>query len=223
MSCFLEVLQGSLWVEREMELVAPAELETRLRQRIVANGSTWMALRQVGCMSGNLVGDDTCAYIFFIRQGQMLLGSYVAQHGGTKPGYLCATYSTCNMVVARSNIGNNRPQRVERCLVALIKLALHILTYLMHRRMSGALNECLHILIPRPKHKLAHRVELGKLGCIVGIGSTSGAQTVAKTQGHIVTCHYIADVIEMLIKETLPVVYQAPFAHDTSATTHDTT
>ena len=106
--------------------------------------------------------------------------------------------------------------------MTLVELALHILTYLMHRHMSRALNECLYILIPCPKHKLAHSVKLGKLGCIISIGSTSWAQTIAKTQGNIVARYYIADIIKMLIQETLLVVYQAPFAHNTTATTNNT-
>ena len=173
----------------------------------------------MGCY---LIGNDSRAYIFLIWQCKVLLRSYVAQHGSTKPGYLSSTYGTCYMVVAGSNICNNRAKCVERSLVTLVELALHILTYLMHRHMSGALNECLHILIPRPKHKLAHSVKLGKLGSIVGIGSTSWAQTIAKTQGNIVARYYIADIIKMLVQETLLVVYQAPFAHNTTATTNNT-
>ena len=223
MSCLLEILQSPFGVEREMELIAPAELKTCLRQSIVAYGSTGVSLCQIGCVGGYLIGNDSCTYIFLIRQRKVLLRSYIAQHGGAKPSYLRSTNGTGNMVVAGSNIGNNRTKCVERSLVALVELALHILTYLMHGYMTRTFDECLHILVPSSEHKLAHSVELCKLSCIVGIGSTSGAQTVAKTQGHIVAGNDIAYIIKMLVKETLLVVYQAPLAHNATATANDAT
>ena len=61
MTCLLEILQGKLWVEREVELVSPAELEAGLGEGVVADGCTWMTLSQVGCMSGYLIGYHTCA------------------------------------------------------------------------------------------------------------------------------------------------------------------
>ena len=91
MPCLLEILQSSFRVEREVELVAPAEFEACLRQSIVAYGSTGMSLCQIGCMGSYLIGNDTCAHIVLIRQGQMLLGGYVAEHGSSQPGYLRTT------------------------------------------------------------------------------------------------------------------------------------
>ena len=44
MTCLLEILQGKLWVEREVELVSPAELEAGLGEGVVADGCTWMTL-----------------------------------------------------------------------------------------------------------------------------------------------------------------------------------
>ena len=50
----------------------------------------------------------------------------------------------------------------------------------------------------------------GELGRIVGIADGSGTQTVTQRQGHIVLCTDVADVVEMLVEETLAVVCQAP-------------
>ena len=91
MTCLLEILQGKLWVEREVELVSPAELEAGLGEGVVADGCTWMTLCQIGCMSGNLIGYHTCAHIFLVRQGEVLLRCYIAEHGGAEPCYLGAT------------------------------------------------------------------------------------------------------------------------------------
>ena len=51
-------LLGRLGVERQVELVAPAELEARPRQRVVALARRRMALGEIGGMRGDLVGDD---------------------------------------------------------------------------------------------------------------------------------------------------------------------
>ncbi|CUQ64571.1 Uncharacterised protein [Segatella copri] len=42
-------------------------------------------------MSGNLIGYHTCAHIFLVRQGEVLLRCYIAEHGGAEPCYLGAT------------------------------------------------------------------------------------------------------------------------------------
>ena len=205
-----------------MELVAPMELETRLRQGVVADGGTGMPLSQVGSMGSNLIGNDTRAYIIFIRQGQMLLGGYVAEHGGSQPGYLRTTDGTGNMVVARSNIGNDRSEGIKGCLVTLLQLALHVLLDFMHGHMTGTLDKGLHVLVPSTGNQLAHGVEFGKLGGIVGIGCTTWAQAIAQRQGYIVPGHNIADIIKVLIQKTLLIVQQAPLTHNATATTHDT-
>ena len=45
-------------VQAEIELVVPAEFETRLGQRVVADLRARMALGQIGRMRRDLVGDD---------------------------------------------------------------------------------------------------------------------------------------------------------------------
>ena len=127
------------------------------------------------------------------------------------------------MVVARGDICYDWAEGVEWCLMTFFELSLHVLTYLVHGHMSGAFDKCLYILIPRACDEFAHGVEFGKLGCIVGIGCTSRSQSVAQRQGHIILSHNVADIIEVLIKETLLIVQQAPLAHDAATTTHDAT
>ena len=91
MTSLLEILQGELWVEREVELVSPAELEAGLGEGIVADGCAWMPLGQIGCMCGNLLGYHTCAHILLVRQCEVFLRCYIAEHRSTEPCYLGAT------------------------------------------------------------------------------------------------------------------------------------
>src|SRR3546814_8607313 len=55
---FVVEFPGPFRVQAEVELVLPAELETRLAQRVVTHLCPRMALGQVGCARGDLVGQD---------------------------------------------------------------------------------------------------------------------------------------------------------------------
>ena len=172
-------------------------------------------------MGGYLIGDDTCAHIFFVGQCKVLLWGDVAQHGRAQPADLRRTDSRSDMVVARCNVRNQRAERVERRIVAFLYLAFHILLNLVHGHVSGSFDKSLHVLCPGAEHKLAHGIEFGKLRFVVGIVRRAGTQAVAQGNGYIVLRQYIADVVKMFVQETFAVVHQTPFAHDASAATHD--
>src|SRR6266540_4511706 len=55
-----------LRVEREVELVLPAELEARPRERVVPLARPRMALRDVGGVGGDLVGDDAVLDVLLV-------------------------------------------------------------------------------------------------------------------------------------------------------------
>ena len=126
------------------------------------------------------------------------------------------------MVVTWGDIGNQWAEGVEWCLVTVVELALHVLLDLLQWHVTRTLDECLYVLVPGTGNKLAHGIQLGKLGCIVGIGNTAWAQTIAQREGYVVLCHNVADIVEVLIEETFLVVVETPLAHDTTATAHDT-
>ena len=73
-------------VEREVELVDPAELEPRAGQRVVAQLCRRVALGEVGGVGGDLVGDDAR---LSRRCGQAArrcsFRRDVAEHGGAEP------------------------------------------------------------------------------------------------------------------------------------------
>ena len=112
------ILSCPVGVERQVELVFPPEVETSLAHGVVAYHGTGMSLGDVGCMSGNLVRDDTVSHILQIRQGEVLLWSDVTYHRGAHPCNLCRADSRGDMVVARSDIGGQRSEGIERSLVA---------------------------------------------------------------------------------------------------------
>ena len=96
-------------IERQVELVFPAELVAGFAQCIVANLCSRMAFGEIGGMGGNLVCDDAYTHIFFIRQGKMLFRSDIAKHGRAQPTNLSRSDSGGNMIVSRSNVGDQGP------------------------------------------------------------------------------------------------------------------
>ena len=113
-------------------------------------------------------------------------------------------------LVAGGYVGDDGAEGVEGGIVAFLYLPLHVLGYLVHGHVAGTFDESLYVLCPRPLYQLAHGVQLGELGGVIGVTDGSGTQTVTQRQGHIVLCTDVADVVEMLVEETLAVVCQAP-------------
>ena len=150
----------------------------------------------------------------------MLLGRDITEHGRALPPYLGRPDGTGDVVVARRNVGHERAERVERCTVTLRYLPVHVGPYLLHRHMSGAFNEHLHVFGPRPFHEFAHGVEFGKLRRVVGIKRATGPQPITQRDGRIVAGADVADVVEAGVEETLLVVYHAPLGDDASAAAH---
>src|SRR5205823_331133 len=107
-------LARRLGVEREVELVLPAELEARLRERVVPLAGARMALGEVGGMSGDLVGDDAVLHVLLVREAEVLLGGDVAEHRGAEPADHRRADCRGDVVVARRHVGRERPERVER-------------------------------------------------------------------------------------------------------------
>ena len=106
--------------------------------------------------------------------------------------------------------------------MAFLYLAFHVLLNLVHRHMTRALDKRLYVLGPGTFHKLAHRVEFGKLGCIVDIVGRTWTQAVAQRDGYIILGADIADVIKVLVEETFLLMYLAPLGDNASASAHDT-
>src|SRR3989304_223833 len=60
------VFSGEFRIERQVELVLPAEFEPGFRKCIVPGLSAWMTLGQIGRMGSDLVGDQPFLHIIFI-------------------------------------------------------------------------------------------------------------------------------------------------------------
>ena len=65
-------------------------------------------------------------------------------------------------------------------------------------------------MFPGNPGQLAQRLQLGKLGGIVGIGKRSRTQAVTQREADVVALHQRADPVEVLVEEVLLVVVQTP-------------
>ena len=201
-------------VQGQRELVMPAELEARLAQRIIASRGPRVALGQICGVRGDLVGDDAGFHIIPVRQSQMLFGSDVAEHRGAVAGDLGGADGAGDVVVARSDIGDQRAQRVERSPIAQFLLALHILAHQVERDMPRSFHHHLNVVLPGALGQLCQGVQLGELGGVIGIRNGTRAQPVAQRERHIVLREDLAQLIEVGVEEILLMVRQAPACHD---------
>ena len=68
------VLTCAGWIERQVELVFPAEFEAGLAHGVIADLCAGMSFGKVGGMGCDLVGDHTVAHIFEVGECEMFLG-----------------------------------------------------------------------------------------------------------------------------------------------------
>lgn len=71
---FVVVGAGGEGVQRQVELIFPAEFKARLRHGVIADLRPRVAFRQIRRMSGNLVGNQSLLHVLFIWQAQCSFG-----------------------------------------------------------------------------------------------------------------------------------------------------
>ena len=99
-------------VERQVELVFPAEFKTRLAHGIVAQLCARMAFCDVGGMGCYLICDHAVAHVFEIRQRKVFFGCHIAYHRSAHPCYLCSSDGRRDVVVAGGDVGCERAEGV---------------------------------------------------------------------------------------------------------------
>ncbi|SSW71626.1 hypothetical protein AVE30378_04655 [Achromobacter veterisilvae] len=212
---------GGVRIQAQVELVVPAEFEARLGQGVVADRRAGMALGQVGRVRRDLVGDDAVLHILLVRQPQVFLGRDITEHGGAVPADQRGADAGGDVVVARSDVGGQRAQRVERRLVAVLQLQFHVLLDHLHRHVAGAFDHDLHVVLPCHLGQFAQRLQFRELRFVVGVVARPRTQAVAQREADVVGLHDFADFFEALVQEALLVVRQAPLRHDRTAARDD--
>ena len=216
----MEVTRG-IRIQGKIELIFPAELEARLRQRVVADLRCRVPLGQIGGVGGDLVGDDAFLDVVPVGQAEMLLGRHIAQHRRTVPANHGSADARGNVIVSRRDVGGERTQGIERRFEAIGQLLFEVLLDELHGNVAGPFDHDLHVMLPGNLGELAEGLQLAELRLVIGIGDGARAQPVAEGEGHVVLLHQLAHVFEVLVEEALGVVGEAPLGHDRAASGDD--
>ena len=104
------------------------------------------------------------------------------------------------MIVARRDVGDERPQHVEGCVVAQALLQLHVGGDLVERHVARALHYHLHARIPCAAREFADLDELGDLPRVGGVVGGPGAHGVAQADGYVMLVqdgqHLVVELVE---------------------------
>jgi len=112
-----------------------------------------------------------------------VVGSYVAEHRSPVPANLCRVNRAGDVIVTGSDVGHERPQRVERCFEALPQLFVHVFADALHRYVTGAFDHYLDVVLPRLLRQLAKRSQFCELCLVVGVVNRPGTKAISQTEG----------------------------------------
>lgn len=82
---FVVVGAGGERIQRQVELVFPAEFKARLRHGVITNLRARVAFGQIRRVGGNFVGDQPLLHVLFVWQPEVLFRRHVAEHGAAEP------------------------------------------------------------------------------------------------------------------------------------------
>ncbi|MCG3163192.1 MAG: hypothetical protein JMDDDDMK_04575 [Acidobacteria bacterium] len=156
-------------IEREVELIFPAEFKTGFRERVVTKLRAGMAFRKVSRVRRDLVSDHAVFHVFPVGQAQVLFRRDVTEHRRAEPSdHRCAD-GRRDVIVAGRDVSSERAERVKRRFVARRKLLVHVLFDQMHRDVAGAFDHHLAIHLPGDLRQFAQRFKFGELGFVVRV------------------------------------------------------
>ena len=156
-----------------------------------------MALRKIGRMGCDLVRDHAVLDVFLVRQTEVFFGCDVAQHRRAEPADHRRTDRAGDVIVSRRDVGNERPERVERRFTAHLELLVHVFFDQVHRYVARPFDHGLHVVLPCDLREFAQRFKFAELRGVVGIGGAARSQAVAQRERDVVGFHDLADLFEM--------------------------
>ena len=169
----------------------------------------------------NLVSDQALADILGIGKTKVLFGGHVAEHGRAMPASHGSTDRRGDVVVTRSNVGDQGAEHIEGCLAAFLHLLFDVELDLVEGDVARAFDHDLHVMLPGATGQFAKGLQLSQLGRVGGIVLTSRTQRISEREGAVVTLEDLADVIEARVEGVLLVVIQHPLGQDAAATADD--
>ena len=131
-------------------------------------------------MGSELVGHDSLTDVIALREAEVLLLRDVAEHSGTLMPYDRGTDSPCDVVVASTDVGDQRAEGVEGGFIAVEEFARHILGDEVHGDVPRSLDHHLHVVASSDTVEFAEGLQLCHLCRIVGVMDTAWTEAIAE-------------------------------------------
>ncbi len=212
---------GRLGVEREAELLVPVEGVAGAAQGVVVVARAGTVSRHVGGVGGDLVRDDAGAHVVGVGEAEVLGGRDVAEHRGAVPTGQRRADGRGDVIVARRDVGGERPQHVEGRLEAGLLLDAHVHLDLVHRDVAGAFDHHLHVVLPCLLRQVTQHSQLGELRLVGRVGEAAGSQRVAQAEADVVLLENFAKLVEMREPRVFAAGGHHPLRHDCPAAADD--
>ena len=203
------------------ELVGPAEFKAGHAHEVVAQDRTGHASGDVGRMGRDAECGHALAHVVRIGKAEMLLGRHVAEHRRARPRDHGAADGGRDVVVARTDVAHERPERVEGRVIAPLALIELVELDAGHRNVAGPLDHHLHVASTRPAVELPERPEFGELRRIVAVVEAARAQAVAERERQVVVRRNVEDLVKVLVEEVLPAEGLHPPGHHAASSGDD--
>ncbi len=210
-----------LGIEGEAELLVPVEGEAGAAEGVVAVARALAMAGHVRGVGGDLVRDDALLDVLLVGEPEVLLRRHVAEHGRARVAGHGGADGGRDVVVAGRDVGDERPQHVERGLVALLDLALDVHGDLVERHVPRPLHHHLHVLLPGLARQVAEGPELRELRGVAGVGQAAGTQAVAQGERHVVLPRDLQDLVVVHEERVLLAVVDHPLRVQGAAARHD--
>ena len=177
-----------------------------------------MPFGKIGGMGCNLVGYNTFANVISVGQTQVLFRRDIAKHRTSVPANLRCSDAGGEVIVSRSDIGREWPQRIKGRFVAPLNLLLHVFLNQMHGHMTGPLIHHLATFGPSSFGQLPLNFQFRQLCVVVRVGNRTRSQSVTDRETHIVSGADVANLVPMLVEKVFFLVVNTPLCQDRTTT-----
>ena len=148
----------------------------------------------------------------------MLGRSHIAKEGCTVHGCYSSTDGSCDVIIARSNVGYQRTEDIEGSAHTDALLYLHVCGYLIQGHMTGTFHHDLYIMIPGTFGQFSQTDKLLDLTYIRCIGQTARTAGITERDGDIVFLTDVQNLVEMFIEGIFLTGHAHPGEDKASAT-----
>ena len=198
----------------------PVQLAAGVRHAVILFPRVRNAFGNIRRVGRDLAGNDALFHIVHVGQRQMFRRRNIAQKCRPAHSRHRAADRCGDVIVARSNIRDQRPQHIKRRALADGLLYFHVGRDLVQGHMTRPFHHHLHVFFPGPLGQFAQTHQLFDLALIRGIRQTARTAGVPQADGHIMFPADFQDLIIVFIKRIFFPRHAHPGKDETAAPAH---